>query len=328
MYVRSAIALLLAAAAPLAGAQKTAEEYFPAQPDTIMGEYEGQWDSGDDVDKVLAAQVIALGRDRYRIVMKSKLDLRSTPKFVAEATAVNGVVDFKDERETAHIENGAITGGSRIAKFRLKKVERENPALGTPPPEGAQVLFDGKSLDAWQPAKGWEITPDGVLMVTPDGEYLITRQEYGDVQLHVEFRVPFMPMQQGQARGNSGVFLNDEYEVQVLDSFGLEGYYDDCGAIYKVMAPKVNACRPPLQWQAYDITFHAAKFDAAGKLTANPRIEVVQNGVLIHHDQEIPWITGWKHEDREKPHPAAPGFIKLQGHNNFVQYRNIWVKPL
>jgi hypothetical protein len=325
----AALALSLLLAAPAAMAQRTAADFFPEQLDPFTGEYLGQWDTGEDVDVLLAAQIHALGRDRYRIVMKSKLDMRSTPKFVAEARANGNVLDFSEDRETAHVENGVITGGrGKLSSFTLKKVTRENPALGTPAPEGAQVLFDGTNLDAWQPPKGWEITPEGTLMVTPEGDYLITREKYGDVQLHVEFRLPYMPAQGGQARGNSGVFLNDEYEVQVLDSFGLEGYYDDCGAIYKVAAPKVNACRPPLEWQAYDITFHAAKYDEAGKLIANPRMTVLHNGVYIHKDEELPWITGWKHEDRQKPHPAGPGYIKLQGHNNYVQFRNIWVKPL
>lgn len=313
-----------------AAAQKTAEDFFPAQTETISGEYVGQWDRGEDVDVVAAAQVIALGRDKYRVVFRSKLDMRSTPQFVAEATAANGVLEFEGAfKHFGRIENGVMTGGrGRLAAFTLNRVERENPALGTPAPEGATVLFDGSGLDAWQPTEGWEITPEGVLMVTPTGDYLVSKDTYGDVRLHVEFRLPYLPTASGQARGNSGVFLSDEYEVQVLDSFGLEGYYDECGAIYKVAAPKVNACRPPLQWQAYDIEFRAARFDAGGNLTENPRLTVRQNGVLIHNDQACWWITGWKDSDRAKPHPKEPGHIKLQGHNNYVQFRNIWVQPL
>ena len=328
--MRALVALCLFALVALpALAQKTFEDFFPVETDPFTGEYVGQWDKGEDVDIHAAATVIALGEDQYRMVFKSKLDIRSTPKFTAEAKAENGVLAFAVDKFTARIEGDTMTGGrGRIATFTLKKVQRPNPALGTPAPEGATVLFDGSGLDAWQPSEGWEITPDGALMVTPTGQYLITKESYTDVQLHIEFRVPYMPTQSGQGRGNSGVFFNHDYEVQVLDSFGLESYYDDCGAIYQVAAPMVNACRPPLEWQAYDITFRAARHDASGKVTENPRLTVRQNGVLIHNDQECWWITGCKDEDRAKPHPLSPGPIKMQGHNNYVQFRNIWVKPL
>jgi len=329
-FNRAAFALLVALSiAPVSHAQKTFEQFFPSTLDPFTGEYVGQWDKGEDVDIVAAAQVFPLGDDTYRIVFRAKLDLRSTPKFTADAKAEGNSLTFKQDKYTVTIQDGVMTGGrGKIATCTLKKLNRPNPALGTPPPAGAKVLFDGKSIDAWQEAKGWEITPDGALMVTPIGDYLVSKETFGDVQLHVEFRVPLMPSQSGQARGNSGVFLNEDYEVQVLDSFGLDSYYDDCGAIYKVAAPMVNACRPPLEWQAYDITFRAARHDANRNVTENPRLTVRQNGVLIHNDQECWWITGWKDEDRAKPHPPAPGHIKLQGHNNFVQFRNVWALPL
>lgn len=111
----------------------------------------------------------------------------------------------------------------------------------------------------------------------------------------------------------------------MLDSFGLEGYYNECGGLYKVAAPLVNACLPPLEWQTYDITYRAPRYDDAGKLVENPRITVYQNGVLIQKDTEIPWITAWKEVERLAPPPKDAGPIKLQGHGNYVQYRNIWV---
>jgi len=310
-------------------AQLTAEELFPETTDPFSGEYVGQWDRGEDVNVTAAAYVIAEGRDRYSMRFVAKLDMRCPPQFEGEARAEDGVLTFGDRRFEATIQDGVMTGGrGRTASFTLKKVERPIAALGAPAPEGATILFDGTSLDAWDGTDGTVITDDGVLMVTPDSDYLVSKERFTDIKLHIEFRLPYMPRSSGQQRGNSGVFLNDEYEVQVLDSFGLEGYYDECGAIYKVAAPKVNACRPPLQWQTYEIEFRAARFDEDGNLTENPRMTVRHNDKLVHNDQELWWITGWKDEDRAKPHVKAPGPIKLQGHGNYVQYRNIWAVPL
>jgi len=137
-----------------------------------------------------------------------------------------------------------------------------------------------------------------------------------------------MPSARGQQRGNSGVFFQSTYEVQILDSYGLEGYYNECGALYKVAAPKVNACAPPLQWQTYDIIYRAPRHDANGKLVEFPRMTVRHNGVLIHNDQEMPWRTDWKEEGRLKPAPTEPGNIKMQAHGNYVQFRNIWAVDL
>jgi hypothetical protein len=114
----------------------------------------------------------------------------------------------------------------------------------------------------------------------------------------------------------------------VLDSFGLAGYDDECGALYKVSAPKVNACLPPTAWQVYDITFHAPKYGEDGKLKELPHETVWHNGVLIHNDQELTYITGHKEKERLSPPPKEAGSIKLQCHGNWVQYRNVWVLPL
>ncbi len=124
------------------------------------------------------------------------------------------------------------------------------------------------------------------------------------------------------------MFLQDTYEVQILDSFGLEGYCNECGALYKVAAPMVNACRPPLDWQAYDIEYRAPRFDGAGNLSANPVMTVRHNGVLIHNAQEMPWLTGWKEKDRLKPPPGEALPIRLQSHHNYMQFRNIWLVEL
>ncbi len=193
------------------------------------------------------------------------------------------------------------------------------------PPAGAVVLFDGKDLSKWQkyPAGGdaaWKLV-DGAMEVA--GGDIITKEKFRDFKLHLEFMPPHMPKATGQARGNSGVFVMDNYEVQVLDSHGkavLE--VGDCAALYSKKPPDKNASRPPAQWQTYDIEFKAPRFDADGKKTANAHITVYWNGEQVHDNVELdgplPGGTG------ETP---AGGGIRLQDHGNPVRYRNVWVVP-
>lgn len=200
--------------------------------------------------------------------------------------------------------------------------EKAAPAtgLGAPPPPGAVVLFDGKSTDAW--SKAWKVE-DGAMI--SGGGSIESKQEFADAMLHVEFRTPNMPDAKGQARGNSGVFLQGRYEVQVLDSFGIASPgKGDCGAIYNVAAPLVNASLPPLQWQSYDIVFRAPRFDADGKKTENARITVMQNGRVIQNNTDVPHNTS--------AGPGAPegktGPVALQDHGNPAAFRNVWLLPL
>jgi hypothetical protein len=198
--------------------------------------------------------------------------------------------------------------------------------LGAKPPEGAVVLFDGKSLDGWVKLDGkspaaWPVE-DGIMTVAPRQGSIMTKKTLGDVMLHLEFNVPYMPQAKGQARGNSGVYLTGSHELQVLDSYGLKPQDNDCGAIYKQVVPLVNACKPPLQWQTYDVTFHKARVEG-GKVVKKARITVVQNGLKIIDDAEIsptPGGVGTKEGD--------DGPLMLQDHGNLVQFRNIWAKPL
>jgi Domain of Unknown Function (DUF1080) len=196
--------------------------------------------------------------------------------------------------------------------------------LGLKPPEGATVLL-GDKLEGWTKGDGktaaeWPVV-DGVATVSKGN--IQTKSKFADFQVHLEFNVPLMPNAKGQARGNSGVYLQGIHELQVLDSYGLKPQSNDCGAIYQQIIPLVNACKPPLQWQTYDITFHAAKREG-DKVVKKARLTVVQNGLTIIDDKEI------------SPTPGGVGGIKegedgpfmLQDHGNAVQYRNIWVKPL
>jgi hypothetical protein len=192
-------------------------------------------------------------------------------------------------------------------------------------PADAVVLFDGKDLSKWQkyPAGGdapWKLV-DGAMEVSMGD--IITKDKFRDMKLHLEFMPPHMPDAKGQARGNSGVFVMDNYEVQVLDSWGLPKLeVGDCAALYSKKVPDKNAAKPPAQWQSYDIDFKAPRFDAAGKKTANARITIFWNGEKVHDNVELegplPGGTG------EKP---EGGGIRLQDHGNPVRYRNIWVVP-
>jgi hypothetical protein len=302
---------------------------YPDSLDPFTGDYQGRWSEEEDIDPEVWAQVIPLGRDQYRVRITSAVPMRVEPQLDVEVEAKDGVIEFGDRRLFGRIENGKIAGGQgRVKTFEMTKVERLSPTLGLEAPEGATVLFDGTSLDAWQEPMGWSIIEGGVLMQDADSDNLKSKESFKDCLMHIEFRLPYLPRMRGQQRGNSGVFLQDTYEVQVLDTYGLEGYNNECGAIYKVAAPKVNACAPPLQWQTYDIEYRAGRFDSDGNLTELPTITVRHNGVLIHNAQEIPWITGWKEKDRLAPHPTEAGPIRLQAHNNPMQWRNIWVKPL
>lgn len=335
LYLSSGItALLLCLGLGLiacpADARLSADDFYPAKPDPLMGTYKGRFTENEDVNPDVVAQVIPLGDDMYRVRLVSKLFMRCPVDAEFEVEKRRGKLRFDAQGFEGTIDGKTCVGkrSRGRAPFEMTKYEYKPPTMGQKPPEGAIVLYDGTNLDQWTGADNWEILEDGTLMVTPRGKYLESTQKFLDVQLHVEFRTPYMPKASGQGRGNSGVFLQGEYEVQVLDSYGLEGYYDECGALYKVSAPRVNACAPPLTWQVYDITYRAARFDANGNVTENPRATVFHNGVCIQDDREMAWRTGWKEKDRLQPPPAEPGSIKLQGHNNYVQFRNVWAVDL
>lgn len=196
------------------------------------------------------------------------------------------------------------------------------------PPSDAIVLFDGSNLDAWQKRNGEDagwVIQDGVMLAVTGQGPVVSRQHFGDVQLHVEFATPSAPQGSGQGRGNSGVYLQARYEVQVLDSFENETYPDgQCGAIYGQHPPLVNASRGPGEWQTYDIVFRGARFDGAGTKTANATMTVFHNGVLIQDHATVSGITAAA-MNQEGP---GPGPVYLQDHGNPVRYRNIWLREL
>ncbi len=304
---------------PKPKAYTTIEE---AGPDyAFQGEY-GEAEAGK---APFGVQVISLGEGKFRAVAypgglpgagwsgekASKVALDGKLEAIAPLTlsGKGGV--------TATIASGASLSlkTDKGETVELKKIERKSPTLGAPAPAGAIVLFDGKSLDNWQ---GGKLDPRGFLAVQGGGEPK-TKQKFTDFTLHVEFVSPFMPTAGGQGRGNSGVYLQNRYEVQVLDSFALEGVDNECGGIYKNAAPKVNMCLPPLVWQTYEIDFTAAKWEGDKKVK-NAVVSVRHNGVMIHEGLEIKNPTGGS--EKEAP---GPGFIKFQDHGNPVFYRNVWI---
>ena len=212
--------------------------------------------------------------------------------------------------------------------LKIVKAEDKVDAPRTPPPPVALVLFDGSNLDEWQSVDGkaaaaWTLVPGGVVQVRHGG--IKTKRNFdGHFRLHVEFRVPYLPTAKGQARGNSGIYLQGRYEVQVLDSYGLDSQNNDCGGIYEVAKPLVNACKAPTVWQCYDIDFRAPVFKD-GKKAAPTRISVIQNGVPIHENASVPVDNTRAGLGGD---PSTPGPIMLQEHGSPVQYRNIWLVPL
>jgi hypothetical protein len=304
-------------ALPLAAAEKNPAYITTADaakdPDfAVQGEY-----TGDIKGEKRGVQIVALGNGKFHAVgyeggLPGDGFVPDNQKWEGDGALKDGVLHLESEHGTGDIKDGVLTvtnaAGEKIGE--LKKTVRESTTLGAKPPTGAKVLFDGKTND-FKPGK-----TDGDLLVQGQN----SQTKFQSVTVHAEFLLPFMPLARGQGRGNSGVYLQGRYECQVLDSFGLKGENNECGAIYTIAKPLVNMCYPPLQWQTYDIDYTAATFEN-GKKTKNARITVKHNGVLIHQDVELPHDTTAA-SVKEGP---EPGPLQLQDHGNPVRYRNIWI---
>ena len=214
---------------------------------------------------------------------------------------------------------------------RLFAAETEPPVItpghGTEPPSDAIVLFSGTDLSKWQSMNGgpaqWEVK-DGYVQVNGTGS-IRTKEEFGDVQLHVEWASPAEVKGEGQGRGNSGVYLEGRYEIQVLDSYNNKTYYNgQAGAFYGNFAPLVNASRKPGEWQVYDIIFHPPRKSDSGSV-APGSFTVFHNGVVVQ--DHIP-VKGGATTAAAYQDLAAKGPLMLQDHGNPVRFRNIWIRPL
>ncbi|MDB4491569.1 DUF1080 domain-containing protein [bacterium] len=290
----------------------------------VQGEYLGTIESGK-----WSLQVVALGDGKFDFVAyegglpgagwNNKKQRRMKGGGQTEKDGKTILKSNPDNGSQVVIENGNMTlmaPGADKPFGELKRIERKSPTLGKKSPEGATVLFDGTNTDAWKGKPGKDLL-DGDLLV----QGVTSKETFKDFHLHLEFRTPYKPKARGQGRGNSGFYAQGRYEVQILDSFGLEGEENECGGIYSVGKPSLNLCLPPLTWQTYDVDFKAARFDESGKKTSDARISVRHNGVLIHENVVA------DHSTTASPLKEGPenGPVFFQDHGNSVRFRNVWL---
>lgn len=328
-------ALLLALWAGLAQPARGADFYDIADP--MMGEYDGFWTAVNGAKGRVTAQIRPRANNQYDgfvLLMRARSPVTvfslqpataeqskiSFAKAVSAGEAATGDLLARSEAECV-LNGGKLTGTFSgdlgQGTFEASKVERKSPTLGAAPPRNAVVLLREGVASGFEP-HSWPLTKEGALQVGKGN--IFTAQKMGSFRLHLEFRTPYMPIATGQARGNSGVYLQGKYEVQVLDSFGLYPLQDnDCSGIYRVRAPGLNACLPPMQWQTYDITFMGAQ------LGPSPTITVVHNGITVIDSARVARELVEKGTGGGNP---AAGILMLQDHGNPVQFRNIWAEPL
>ncbi|MEQ9408228.1 MAG: DUF1080 domain-containing protein [Fuerstiella sp.] len=327
MLPRFLPALLLMAAVNATSAQD-GKPFVSADPQVVdedyqfQGEYAGLIlpDDGrtNPVYRRVGVQVVALGNGEFDAVQYEfglpGAGWNKREKRKLHGTRIDNILNLYGDGLLAEVQDNHLLlkseRGYNLGRF--PRVVRQSPTLGKKPPHNALVLFDGTNADEFHNGR---ITEDGLLMEGAD-----FKRTFTDFTLHLEFRLPYMPAARGQKRGNSGVYLQSRYEVQVLDSFGLDGAFNECGALYRYQPPLLNMCLPPLQWQTYDITFLSPRFDSAGNKTCNACLTVVHNGVKVHDKFEVEHKTG-----AGRPESADPYPIRLQNHSDPVRFRNIWI---
>ncbi|OAI48992.1 hypothetical protein AYO44_00905 [Planctomycetaceae bacterium SCGC AG-212-F19] len=307
------VAVLIAMSALTAGEIKDVAPSDDAADLLIQGEYQGEIEGKGK----WGAQVVARGAGKFQVhFLPGGLpgagwdDKAKIKRVTVPAATEQGKTMLTESRERW---SGAIANDRLIGKtadgsaFTLVRVTRASPASGAKPPEGALVLFDGTNTDHWPKAK---MTDDKLLLVPA-----VTKQRFHDFTIHAEFRVPY-PC---PSRGNSGLILQNCYEIQILDSFGADASPSGCGGLYVYRKPDVNMSFPPWTWQTFDADFTAARFDAEGNMVERPIVTVRHNGVLIHDKVTLP----------EKGNIGRPtrdgGPIHLQAHGSAVRFRNIWL---
>ena len=283
----------------------------------VQGLYEGSLK-----DVKFEARVIAMGKDAYKIYLRQDLGGGKVAKVELDGKVEGDAVAFKNkggETEwTATWGPGALKGTAGGAAFEAKRVQRKSPTLGKQPPQGAIVILDGKNFEQINPSKTaeeWKPAEDGSIGISK-GDVRSKQQFDGSFDYHVEFMCPLVPAARGQGRGNSGCYLPNGDEVQVLDSFGMDTYKGGgCGGLYNYKDPDTFdvfslASLPPLEWQTYDMEYRVEKVD--GKPTGKPKVTVYHNGIKIHDAAEL-------------KNAAKKGDVHWQDHGNPVRYRNIWL---
>ncbi len=308
--------------------EEAVKQEFPPEPKAtkvpkndpdydLLGEFVGLI-KVDDAEQMAGLQVRPLGDGKFEALMfkggvpgsgaeqDSALSLIGARfgKSIVLSGAANAVF-LSSEKATVVSPEGDQLG-------ELKRVERVSPTMGAKPPEGATVLFDGTSMDNFTSGS---MTAEGLLKAGAD-----VKPMFQDFNLHVEFRLPYMPNALDQARGNSGCYLQSRYEVQVLDSFATMPVFNGCSSLYRFKPADVNMCLPPLRWQTYDIAFTAARWASDGSKLRNARITVWHNGVKTQDDVELPNKTGAGAKEEPTLLP-----IKFQNHKDPVRFRNIWI---
>jgi hypothetical protein len=326
------IALLCIIAFPLLGADtpQTAPEnngrkvekpvnFIPVKADPLMGDWQGKGG--------VVAQVFPTTGGKYQANLLSAFDTESNVVAVLQGVSSSNVIAFSGDGWTGTIKDSLFTGSKSDKNFDLQHIKRVSPTQGAKPPKGAIVLFDGKNLDAWAkkagkdwltedgPAK-WKLVNGGVVEIVPGSDCIITHQKFGDCHVHVEFRTLGLP-------SNSGVFLEDRYEVNINETYGRldgtpNGGFDNCT---DKVEPRIRPSFPPRDWQTFDIDFRAPRFDANGKKIASARATVLFNGVKIYDNQELDLPHGAASRLGEAP----TGPLMLQEHGMPLRFRNIWL---
>lgn len=313
----ASLCLLIAAVAPAWAQDKSHQavvDSTKADADFLLqGEYTGPATASSNQ----GLQLVALGDGKFQGVLYGKglpgESWDGKTRLALTGETIGGKLQLSGTNFRGVVEGGQVQADLDGVKFTLKKVERQSPTLGAKPPQGAVVLFDGTNADAWDKGK----LVEGNLLAVGTR----TKQKFKDYTLHLEFRTPYMPHARGQGRGNSGLYLNDQYEFQILDSFGLAGENNECGGYYSFAKPKLNMCLPPLTWQTYDVDFTMARYDA-NKNKLKPATATIRlNGVIVHEKYEIPKFNGGGGQADE----SLPGSIFVQDHGNPVHFRNIWI---
>lgn len=324
--------MILVIATALLAIGSSAQSRFEDPADfPLMGDWVGALDRPDSKPEYnrLAAQLVCLDETRYQLRVVAELNRRANPYFDVEVEVKDGRIVYEADGWKFMFEEGICRGerliGGTPVRLVLKKVAESPPTLGQKPPKGAIVLFDGSGFDEWvhddrKRAVTWKLFDGQVMEIVSDkwnnmenrkngiGGSIVTRGTFKSMKLHMEFRVPVEAGKAGQKRGNSGVFISGFKEIQILNSHGMPGYWNDCGALYRHMPPRVNMAAPPLHWQTYDIE---VELPERGKTTGFMTVQ--HNGVTIHN--RIAMEMG----RRDKVG------IRLQDHNNAIQFRNIWV---
>jgi len=294
--------------------------------ETVQGLYEGAATAGQSQLK-LEARLVALANNNYKLLIRQTQPDGKIAKIELAGKVDADTLRFAPKADwSASYADGAIKGAAGPnATFELKRITRQSPTLGAKPPAGAIVLLDGKNFDELtnQPNKDgskqdWNLTENGAIQV-PKGGMNSKRQFSTSLKIHVEFYLPLMPAGEGQGRANSGCYLPNGDEIQVLDSFGMTTYTGGgCGGLYRYKDPDTFdefslASLPPLQWQTYDIEYRVQLQD--GRPAGKPRVTVLHNGIKIHDNAEL-------------NNNAKVGGLHYQDHGNPAQYRNIWILPL